>query len=174
VSISSRSNSVLANLIVGRDGSTTRGGSSTGLSSPEDRKRFHALRARATCILIGGQTARTEPYYSTPLPLYVMTRGDLPLAVTDNLHARVIQSNIIGALTAIASTADGERILIESGPAPLQIALHLKKVDELYITIANNLDGENRIDLAALTKGYEEVERTDFGDDTFLKLIPKK
>lgn len=167
-------NTVLANLIVGGDGSTTRGGSSTGLSSPEDRKRFHALRARASCILIGGQTARTEPYYSTPIPLYVMTHGELPLAVSDNPYAQVIHSNIIGALSALSSTDDGRSILIESGPAPLQIALHLKKVDELFITIANKLVGENRIDLVTLTKGYEEVERTDIGDDTFLKLIPMR
>ena len=165
---------VLANLIVGRDGSTTRGGSSTGLSSPEDRKRFHALRARASCILIGGQTARTEPYYSTPVPLYVMTHGELPDAVAANPLARVINANIIGALSAITATEDGRRILIESGPAPLHIALHLKKVDELYITIANNLDGENRIEVRTLTKGYEVVERVDIGEDTFLKLIPKK
>jgi len=103
-----------------------------------------------------------------------MTHGELPDAVAGNPLAQVINANIIGALSAITSTEDGRCILIESGPAPLQIALHLKKVDELYITIANNLDGENRIDVSALTKGYEEIERLDIGEDTFLKLIPKK
>ena len=164
----------MANLIVGRDGSTTRGGSSRGLSSPEDRKRFRALRARASSILIGGQTARTEPYYSTPVPLYVMSHGELPDAVTSNPLAKVIHANIIESLNALASTDDGQCILIESGPAPLLIALHTKKVDELYITIANELDGENRIDFATMTKGYEVVEREDIGDDTFIKLIPRK
>jgi len=62
-----------ANLIVGKDGSTTVAGSSTPLSTDEDRRRFHQLRTDADLILIGGNTARREPYKRTPIPLYILT-----------------------------------------------------------------------------------------------------
>ena len=58
-----------ANLIVGKDGSTTKSGSSIGLSTDEDRTRFKALRDKNHLILIGGNTARREPYKRTPIPL---------------------------------------------------------------------------------------------------------
>ena len=43
---------VRANLVVGSDGATTLNGRSAGLSSANDRNRFHAMRAEFDVIVI--------------------------------------------------------------------------------------------------------------------------
>ena len=57
-----------ANLIVGKSGATTLAGSSIPLSDDEDRRRFKQLREESDLIIIGGNTARREPYKRTPIP----------------------------------------------------------------------------------------------------------
>ncbi|NDI26033.1 MAG: pyrimidine reductase, partial [Actinobacteria bacterium] len=74
-----------ANLIVGKDGSTTLAGSSIGLSTDEDRRRFHELRSKNDLILIGGNTARREPYKRTPIPLYILTHTKVRLQPKNQL-----------------------------------------------------------------------------------------
>ena len=76
---------VSANLIVGIDGSTTANGSSIGLSNDEDRQRFHQLRGESDLILIGGNTARREPYKRTPIPLYILTHSKVKLQPKNQL-----------------------------------------------------------------------------------------
>ena len=89
---------VLANSVLGSDGSTTLDCSSKALSSASDRKRFHELRALASVILIGGNTARTEPYASTPVPLVVITRsGEIPESVRSNPKARIWELDPVSA-----------------------------------------------------------------------------
>ncbi len=53
---------VLLNMVSSADGLATRSGRSGGLSSPADRRLFHALRAAADAILVGAGTVRTERY----------------------------------------------------------------------------------------------------------------
>ena len=76
---------VSANLIVGIDGSTTANGSSIGLSNDEDRRRFHQLREKSDLIVIGGNTARREPYKRTPVPLYILTHSKVRLQPKNQL-----------------------------------------------------------------------------------------
>ena len=91
--------SVLANLVLGSDGSTSLDGSSKSLSSTEDRRRFHELRTRASAILIGGNTARTEPYATTPVPLVVITRsGNIPESVRGNPKAQIWELDPVSAI----------------------------------------------------------------------------
>ena len=53
---------VFASLVVGSDGSTTKGGNSRGITSGVDRTAFLSRRRSADFLLIGGETARAEPY----------------------------------------------------------------------------------------------------------------
>ena len=76
---------VTANLIVGKDGSTSKSGSSIPLSTQEDRVRFNALRLKNDLILIGGNTARREPYKRTPIPLYILTNTKVRLQPINQL-----------------------------------------------------------------------------------------
>ena len=67
--------SVVATLVVGSDGSTSKESRSAGISSPEDRKAFLQRRREVDVIIVGGNTARHEPYNRTPVPLVVISRS---------------------------------------------------------------------------------------------------
>ena len=72
---------VTVTLVVGADGSTTKNGNSAGVSNTVDRTAFLARRRNADCIIIGGNTARTEPYHRTPVPVIVISKSLInPLA----------------------------------------------------------------------------------------------
>lgn len=160
---------VLANLLMAADGSTTVRGRSVGLSSPADRARFHQLRATADYILIGGNTARSEPYAATPVPLVVLTRGNLPDEVSSNSMARAVKAGLPEVLDALEGN-----ILIEAGPALLQEAMRLKLVDELHLTITTAEPHENQIALEDLIVGYQEESREEINGEKFLTFTPKR
>ncbi len=147
---------VIANLIVGADGSTIKNGSSMGLSTPADRKLFHQLRSQSTAIVIGGNTARREPYKKTAIPLYIITHSKLRLQPKNQL-AKQLNLDPISALNFIlAEIADqpSAQLLIEAGPKLLMDLIKTRMVDHLYLTINHALDGENKIDLKQLTAEF--------------------
>jgi riboflavin biosynthesis pyrimidine reductase len=160
---------VIANLIVGADGSTTVRGRSVGLSSPADRKRFHQLRAGADYIVIGGNTARTEPYASTPVPLIVLTHGLLPDEISSNTLARSVSAPLPDVLNELEGN-----ILIEAGPSLLGIAMSSRLVDEFHLTITQAAPAENQINISNLISGYEETNCEEVDGDKFLIFSPKR
>ena len=163
--------SILANLVLGSDGSTTLDGSSKSLSSAEDRKRFHELRAQASAILIGGNTARSEPYAKTPVPLVVISRsGDLPESVRSNPKVHIWQLDPISAVHKAADQFGGN-ILVEAGMSLIQELLIANKIDELYLTLSQKSGGENVYDLGALTRDFTVESSEKIAGETFLKLI---
>jgi len=163
--------SILANLVLGSDGSTTLGGSSKSLSSTEDRKRFHELRALASVILIGGNTARSEPYAETPVPLIVITRtGQIPENVRKNPMARIWELDPISAIEK-ARNEFGDSVLVEGGMKLIEQLLIANKIDELYLTISDKSGGENIYDLSALTRDFTVESSEKIAGETFLKLI---
>ena len=70
--------SVTATIVVGTDGCTSLDGSSTQVTSDADRQNFLKRRRMVDCIIIGGNTARNEPYVKTPVPLVVISRHPHP------------------------------------------------------------------------------------------------
>ena len=163
--------SILANLVLGSDGSTTLDGSSKSLSSAEDRKRFHELRAQASAILIGGNTARNEPYADTPVPLAVISRsGNLPESVRNNTKVHIWQLDPISAVHKAAEQFSGD-ILVEAGMSLIQELLIANKIDELYLTLSQKSGGENVYDLSALTRDFTVESSEKIAGETFLKLI---
>ena len=162
---------VLANLVLGSDGSTTLDGSSKALSSATDRKRFHELRAQASAILIGGNTARSEPYSTTPVPLAVITRsGDIPESVRGNPKAQIWELDPISAIKK-AGEEFGGNILVEGGINLVQELLIANQIDELYLTLSKKSGGENVYDLSALTRDFTVESSEKIDGETFLKLI---
>ena len=163
--------SVLANLVLGSDGSTSMGGSSKSLSSAEDRRRFHELRAQASVILIGGNTARNEPYAQTPVPLVVLTRsGEIPENVRANPNTHIWELDPISAVDK-ASKEFGASVLVEAGMSLIQELLVANKIDELYLTLSKISGGENVYDLSALTRDFTVESSEKIDGETFLKLI---
>ena len=163
--------SVLANLVLGSDGSTSLDGSSKSLSSTEDRRRFHELRAQASVILIGGNTARNEPYAQTPVPLVVITRsGQIPESVRANPNTHIWELDPISAVDK-ASKEFGESVLVEAGMSLIQELLVANKIDELYLTLSKISGGENVYDLSALTRDFTVESSEKIDGETFLKLI---
>ena len=163
--------SVLANLVLGSDGSTSLDGSSKSLSSTEDRRRFHELRTRASAILIGGNTARTEPYATTPVPLVVITRsGNIPESVRGNPKAQIWELDPVSAIEKAQKEFGGD-VLVEGGMGIVEELLVRNQIDELYLSLSKKSGGENVYDLSALTRDFTVESSEKIDGETFLKLI---
>lgn len=152
---------VSANLIVGVDGSTTANGSSIGLSNDEDRQRFHQLRGESDLILIGGNTARREPYKRTPIPLYILTHSKVKLQPKNQL-AKQFQLTPKQLLEEVENKFESSselpiKLLVEAGPKLLLEMISQSLVDHLYLTVSLNKKGENKVDIVELTKGFRLV-----------------
>ena len=160
---------VVANLVIGSDGSTSKNGSSIGLSSQADRARFHEIRSKSNAILIGGETARREPYKKTPVPLFIVTHSNVRLQPKNQL-AKQLNMDPIAAISEIEKFFEGKtdvQLLVESGPKLLQLLIDNKKIDKLYITINHGMTGENKIDLENLLKNFNLISREKIDSDEF-------
>lgn len=159
---------VIANLLLGQNLRAVREGRSRGLSFPADRKRFHELRAQADLILIGGNTARNEPYGSTPVPLVVLSRHSLPELTERNPLATVRFEPLESALTELKGRY--RHILIEAGPLIIREALTKKLADRFYLSISN-IDGDlsaPEVNLTEALSNYELEERQEVEGGSFL------
>ena len=161
-----------ANLIVGADGSTTLAGSSIGLSTEEDRRRFHELRSKNDLILIGGNTARREPYKRTPIPLYILTHTKVRLQPKNQL-VKQFALTPAAMIEEIKSSFNPEQsatinLLVEAGPALLKQMVVAGLIDNLYLTINLEKTGENLISITDLTNGFELISRENITPCDFL------
>lgn len=162
---------VSANLIVGIDGATTANGSSIGLSNDEDRQRFHQLRGESDLILIGGNTARREPYKRTPIPLYILTHSKVKLQPKNQL-AKQFQLTPKQLLEEVGGKFESSselpiKLLVEAGPKLLLEMITQSLVDYLYLTVSLNKKGENKVDIDELTKDFRLVRNETKKDYEF-------
>jgi riboflavin biosynthesis pyrimidine reductase len=162
---------VSANLIVGVDGSTTANSSSIGLSNDEDRQRFHQLRGESDLILIGGNTARREPYKRTPIPLYILTHSKVKLQPKNQL-AKQFQLTPKQLLEEVGGKFESSselpiKLLVEAGPKLLLEMITQSLVDYLYLTVSLNKKGENKVDIDELTKDFRLVRNETKKDYEF-------
>jgi len=149
-----------ANLIVGSDGATTAGGSSIGLSTAQDRSRFNNLRGKSDLILIGGNTARREPYKRTPIPLYILTHGSLRLQPKNQLVKQFMMpvADLVSEIARNFPPVDSKlpiNLLVEAGPKLLQEMIDQGLIDYLYLTINHEKTGENQISVEKLTTTFK-------------------
>jgi riboflavin biosynthesis pyrimidine reductase len=153
---------VSANLIVGKDGSTTRHGSSTGLSPDADRKRFHQLRQESDLIIIGGNTARQEPYKRTPIPLYIITHAKVRLVPKNHLakQFQLTPAQLLNDIKfnfPINKQSRPIKVLVEAGPKLLQEMIDQSLIDYLYLTVNTQLAGEHQIQIKSLINGFDVI-----------------
>ena len=143
---------VIATLVVGRDGSTSKDGNSGGVSSPADRQSFLARRREADCILIGGNTARVEPYHRTPVPVVVISKS-LINPLSDNRLAHCWNLSPELALDRAVKTF-GEDIHIEAGISILSELITAGRVDLLELSITDIQGGQHKLDLEELLSHF--------------------
>ena len=156
---------VTLSLVVGFDGSTSKGGSSRGISSPADTERFLERRRSADCIIIGGNTARNEPYQRTPAPLVVLSRS-LVNPIPGNHLAHVWNLSAREAIER-ATRIFGPEIHVEAGLSIIQELLTANLIDRLELSQTNISGGENVIDLQSLLAQFEVVEVSEVDGTTF-------
>ena len=146
---------VIATLVVGADGSTSRNGNSAGVTSEIDRSQFLQRRRNADCIIIGGNTARTEPYHRTPVPVVVISRSLInPLA--DNRLAYCWNLSPGSALDQ-AIAMFGPRVHIEAGISIINELLLHNRIDELELSITESTGGEDKIDIEELLNHFTSI-----------------
>ena len=163
---------VFASLVVGSDGSTAKGGNSRGITSGVDRTAFLARRRSADFLLIGGETARVEPYHRTPVPVVISSRSMIN-SLADNRLAHWWNLSPADAL-AKGIKKFGENVLVESGPTIIDDLLINKVLDGIYLSITSVTGGENPIDIAALLGNFVEIDRQDVAGTQFIEARTRK
>jgi len=158
---------VKANLVVGANGATTLVGRSHGLSSGADRARFHEIRSWADCILIGGESYRSEPYQNTPVPLFVCSH-----VLAGISPAIVLSLSPVESLKEIAQRGFSN-ILIEGGAHLLSDLLKASLIDGLYIT-HTDIEGDGGfINLEEMTKSLTLSNSETIAGEKFLYFTKK-
>ena len=147
---------------MGKSGATTVAGSSIGLSNDEDRRRFKQLRDESDLIIIGGNTARREPYKRTPIPLYILTHTKVRLQPKNQLAKQFLlpPAELFKEISENFPPTDSSsaiKVLVEAGPMLLQSLIDQGLIDLLYLTTNLIKDGENRISVDHLVANFELV-----------------
>ena len=151
--------SVTAKIVAGLDGSTAIAGSSAGITSPTDKVLFLARRRKADCIVIGGNTARNEPYARTPVPLVVISRS-LVNPVQGNHLALFWNCSPVMAVEK-ARSLFGEKILIEGGISMINELLDHKKIDRLELSVTPATGGEHTVDINQLLAHFSHIDKRE-------------
>lgn len=148
----------VATLVLGMDGSTSLGGSSDGITSVVDRERFLARRRTSDCLIIGGNTARSERYEKTPVPLVILSRS-LPNLISKNPLAHWWNLPPADAVPR-ARAQFGIEILIEGGISIITELLNLGAIDQLELSVTQVSGGENRIEISELLRHFSHINKT--------------
>jgi riboflavin biosynthesis pyrimidine reductase len=156
--------STVATLVVGQDGSATKNASSANITSKADRAIFLDRRRQVDIIIIGGNTARNEPYKRTPVPLIICSRGSTN-PVAENPIAQLWNCSPSDAVDK-ARKLFGERILIEGGPKMIIDLVNSGKIDQLELSLTQATGGENIVDWQLLLTKFKNVEMKQI-DDTY-------
>lgn len=140
--------SVIATLNVGANGATSLAGSSAGISTAVDRERFLKLHRRAGLHIAGTNSANSELYSSTKIPLVILTRS------TDSQSKKSREIiNTSGGLPVVMRKIK-ERfpapIVVEAGPNLLTALVNQGCIEEIELTISPLMGDGNFIDYAEL------------------------
>lgn len=157
--------SVVATLVVGLDGSTSKESRSAGISSPADRHIFLQRRRAVDCIIVGGNTARHEPYNRTPVPLVVISRS-LVNPVQGN-HLALLWNCSPAHAVEKARTQFGENILIEGGVSMINELIDQGIIEQLELSVTQVSGGDERIDWELLLSKFASCQSREVEGTTF-------
>jgi riboflavin biosynthesis pyrimidine reductase len=157
--------SVIATLVVGADGSTSKESRSAGVSSAADRQLFLQRRREVDCIIIGGNTARHEPYNRTPVPLIVVSRS-LVNPVQGNHLALLWNCSPVQAIEK-ARKLYGEKILIEGGVSMINQLLESNALDGLELSVTSVTGGDDLVNWQGLLDQFKYCQSREVDGTTF-------
>ena len=157
--------SVVATLVVGSDGSTSKESRSAGVSSPADRQVFLQRRREVDCIIVGGNTGRHEPYNRTPVPLIVISRS-LVNPVQGNHLAHFWNCSPKQAVEK-AQKQFGDKILIEGGVTMINELIDQSIIDELELSVTPASGGQDRVDWKGLLAKFAHCQSREVDGTTF-------
>ena len=157
--------SVVATLVVGSDDSTSKESRSAGVSSPADRQVFLQRRREVDCIIVGGNTARHEPYNRTPVPLIVISRS-LVNPVQGNHLAHFWNCSPKQAVEK-AQKQFGDKILIEGGVTMINELIDQSIIDELELSVTPASGGQDRVDWKGLIAKFAHCESREVDGTSF-------
>ena len=157
--------SIVASLVVGSDGSTSKESRSAGVSSAADRQVFLQRRREVDCIIIGGNTARHEPYNRTPVPLVVISRS-LVNPVQGN-HLALLWNCSPAQAVEKARRQFGEKILIEGGISMINELIDHGVIDQLELSVTPASGGDERIDWKELLTKFAHSTSREVDGTTF-------
>jgi dihydrofolate reductase len=122
-------------------------------------------RRQVDVIIIGGNTARNEPYKRTPVPVIVCSRGSINPAA-ENPIAQLWNCSPSEAVNK-ARKLFGENILIEGGPQMIVDLVNSEKIDQLELSLTQVTGGENIVDWQLLLSKFKSVEMKQIDDTHF-------
>ena len=157
--------SIVATLVVGIDGSTSKESRSAGVSSAADRQVFLQRRREVDCIIIGGNTARHEPYSRTPVPLVVISRS-LVNPVQGN-HLALLWNCSPSEAVKKAQKQFGDKILIEGGITMINELIANGVIDQLELSVTPASGGDERIDWKTLLAKFSHCTSREVDGTTF-------
>jgi riboflavin biosynthesis pyrimidine reductase len=163
--------SVIATLVVGADGSTSKNGNSAGVTTARDRTEFLQRRRSADCIIIGGNTARTEPYQRTPVPVVVLSRN-LVNPLSGNRLAHCWNLSPVKAVDK-ALEAFGPRVHIEAGATILEELVAAGRIDELELSITAVTDGEDKLDVEKFLTHFTVIKDQSVDGTRFISAVKR-
>jgi riboflavin biosynthesis pyrimidine reductase len=158
---------VFATLVTGSDGSTTKGGSSRAITSKADRTAFLARRRSADFILIGGKTARSEPYHRTPVPVVVASHS-MVNALADNRDAHWWNCSPCAALDR-GIKKFGNNVLVEGGANFILELINNRALDGIYLSVTSESGGEFKVDYRDLLANFSDVTEREVEDTRFFE-----
>lgn len=140
--------SVIASLNIGANGATSLAGSSAGLSTPEDRQRFLALHRRAGAYLLGRNSASSELYSTSEVPIIILSR-DVPSQLIDNRIIINTEAGLQNAMRGIKAEYQAP-IVVEAGPKLLTALVAQGCIEEIELTFSPLSGDGDFIDSAEL------------------------
>jgi dihydrofolate reductase len=117
------------------------------------------------CIIIGGNTARHEPYNRTPVPLIVISRS-LVNPVQGNHLAHFWNCSPKQAVEK-AQKQFGDKILIEGGVTMINELIDQSIIDELELSVTPASGGQDRVDWKGLIAKFAHCQSREVDGTTF-------
>jgi dihydrofolate reductase len=106
------------------------------------------------CIVIGGNTARNEPYVKTPVPLVVISRHSHPKLPAAHVWNIDPCDGVIRAAKEF-----GENILIEGGSSFISYLLDNNVIDSLELSVTPVTGGTDTFDFSRYLERADFVEK---------------